>query len=1259
MATRKTDAAEDAAFDQAGATIIDTSVQDEAKASFLEYAYSVITSRALPDARDGLKPVHRRILFSMAEAGLRPDHAFVKSARVVGNCFVAGAKVHTPSGLRNIEDLVAGDLVTAPDGREVRVDVAYANPAQEIVRVTFASGHYLDVTPGQLFRVVQDDYSTRWVRADRLAGHRVVGFGCARQTVPRATQRPGAPEADYAYTLGLAVAEGSPAHRSRPADRRTRISMTEPAPLDRAQRWAASAGVPTSRRLLPAGQPNWKDQELVSFAWHPDLYAAVEPRSIDKVVPAQILSNRALWIPFLAGFLDGDGYVRDGRREIVFTSISEPLVRDLQGMLADLGVRSHRWTTTPGVGRPNPEIGMTVTGLDATVLAQAIAPQIEISYKRDALLRLADVEQGALYRHGDMLPGAALFAEFSDKHLGGGWYADASTGAKFRAALDASGPEIRYGKQVATGTALLDRDFPAMRAFQDGWTDKLDRIGSPLAPRVRDLLGSSFHAVVDVSPLPELAPTYDIQVDDPEHAFVVEGYVVHNCMGSYHPHGDSAIYDAMVRLTQDFALNMTLVEGHGNFGSPNDPPAASRYTECRLAPGAMLLVGELDEGTVDYVPNYDGSLEEPSVLPAAFPNLLVNGATGIAVGMATNMIPHNFGEAVAAARLVLAKPKSTLDDLMAVIPGPDLPTGGLLLGLDEVRKAHEDGKGTVRLRARTVIEPLDGSRGRMSIVVTELPYGVGTEKIIEKVKEETAKKRLQGISDVKDLSDRRNGTRLVVECKTGVNPAALLNELFRYTPLEVSFGISNLALVDGTPRTLGLRALLDLFLAHRFDVVTRRTRHRLDKAEARRHIVDGLLIALADIDAVVKVIRASKDTQEARTSLMVKFKLTDIQTGHILDMPLRRLVNLEVEQLNKEHGALTATIAACRKILDDDKELRKVVDKELAELLEQFPTPRRTELVAGDLKEVLAVAAAASAPIQVADDPTTVLLSATGLLARTPAATEEAQAARAKRGRAKHDTIAATVDTTARGQVLLLTSKGRAIKLDVLAIPALRDAPGTVTLAGAMPAREAANLTNDETVVGLAPLAGDGPGIAVGTRGGIVKVAAYDWPTRSDEFEFITLKDGDRVVSATPIGGNEDLVFVTSDASLLRFPAANVRAQGRTGGGMAGVKLAEGAHVVAFAPADAEAAHVVTGTGVSVKVTPLSAYPTKGRATGGVRAHRFLRGEDVLVFAHVGVEPVASSSAGEPVELPDVDMRRDGSGTPLPGALVVGAAKSR
>jgi DNA gyrase subunit A len=802
-------------------------------------------------------------------------------------------------------------------------------------------------------------------------------------------------------------------------------------------------------------------------------------------------------------------------------------------------------------------------------------------------------------------------------------------------------------------------------------------IDNPLSTEVEDSYLEYAYSVIHSRALPDardgLKPVHRRilwsmyeQGHRPDRGYVKSARVVGDVMGKYHPHGDVAIYDALVRLAQDFSLNAPLIDGHGNFGSPDDGPAASRYTEARMSREAMLLVGELGEGTVDFKPTYDGADQEPKVLPAAFPNLLVNGTSGIAVGMATNMIPHNLGEVVAAARHLITNPEADLDELMRFVPGPDLPTGGQLLGLDEVRRAYETGRGVVRMRARAQTGLLEGGRGRQAITVTELPYGVGTEKIIEAITDEVKGKmitagpkrgqrqaaRLVGIADVKDLTDREHGTRLVIECKVGVNPQALLADLYRLTPLETSFGINNLVLVDGQPQTLGLKALLEVFVQHRYDVVTRRTEYRRSKRQDRLHLVDGLLIALIDIDRVVAIIRGSDDAAAARTALMAEFSLSEIQANYILDTPLRRLTRFDRIELEEEQSRLRDEIAALSRILDNRDVLKQVVSDELASVTADFDGARRTTLIDGDLKEVLAASAPAG-PLEVADDPCQVILSATGLIARTAAESEEATEARRRSGRVKHDAVRAVIHSTARGRILLVTSRGRAFKTDVLPLPVLPEQIGTVSVRGGMSASELVPLEPGEKVVGLAPLTpGDSPGLAMGTRHGVVKVCAPEWPVRSDEFEVITLKDGDEVLQATWLtaAGTESLAFVTSDASLLRFPAKLVRPQGLKGGGMAGISLTPDAEVLTFNVVNtADDTHgepmVVTSTGTQVKLTPFASYPAKGRATGGVRVQRFLKGETQLTLAWVGPRPVGATTTGDPVELPEPDTRRDGSGT--------------
>src|SRR4051812_17866259 len=468
----------------------------------------------------------------------------------------------------------------------------------------------------------------------------------------------------------------------------------------------------------------------------------------------------------------------------------------------------------------------------------------------------------------------------------------------------------------------------------------------------------------------------------PDRGHVKCARVVGEVMGKLHPHGDSAIYDALVRLAQPWSMRMRLVDGHGNFGSlgGDDSPAAMRYTEARMSREAALMVASIDEETVDFRPNYDGQELEPEVLPAAFPNLLVNGGSGIAVGMATNMAPHNLGEVIAAARHLIKHPEADLDDLMRFVPGPDLPTGGKIVGLEGIRDAYETGRGTFRTRATAHIENV--TPRRRGIVVTELPYAVGPERVVEKIADLVRSKKLGGISDITDLTDRSQGLRLVIEIKNSFHPEAVLEELFRLTPMEETFGINNVCLVDGQPRTLGLRELLQVYVDHRLEVVRRRSTYRRTKAQDRLHLLEGLLLALLDIDEVIQVIRTSDDTSEARERLRQVFDLSEVQANYILDMQLRRLTRLSRIEVERERDELVELIAGLTAILDDDALLRRRVSNEAAGAARPPSPPRRTVL----LESAGVPAAAAAVPLEVPDSPCHVLMSSTGLVARTTSA---------------------------------------------------------------------------------------------------------------------------------------------------------------------------------------------------------------------------------------------------------------------------------
>lgn len=823
---------------------------------------------------------------------------------------------------------------------------------------------------------------------------------------------------------------------------------------------------------------------------------------------------------------------------------------------------------------------------------------------------------------------------------------------------------------------------------------------------------------------------------NPDRPYMKSARVVGEVMGKLHPHGDSAIYEAMVRLAQPFAMRLPLVDGHGNFGSLDDGPAASRYTEARMAQAALGMNANIGENTVDFTPNYDNKLQEPTVLPAAIPNLLVNGGSGIAVGMATNMATHNLGEVVAAAKHLMHHPDATLEELMRYVPGPDWPSGGVIVGRNGIREAYETGRGALTTRSVTHIENVTARK--KAIVVTELPFMVGPERVLERISEGVKNRKLEGISGAIDLTDRHNGTRLVIEIKTGFDPNAVLAQLLKYTPLQDNFTINNVALVNGRPHTMGLKEMLQVWVDHRRVVIRRRSEFRKKKALERLHLVEGLLLAMVDIDEVIQVIRSSDDADAAKTKLIAVFDLDEIQAQYILDLRLRRLTKMSRIELESERDDLKQRIEELDRILASAEALDNVVISEMDEAVATYGTPRRTVLLDedadGKLVPVVAhgddgvsasamaaaraaatvssaaadVAAAAKAAtkagednaaavaLQIDDEPCAVMLSATGLIARTSEdALERWENRSSADKRVKDDQIISIFPTTTRSSYGLITSAGRLIVAHVVELPVV-SADGPLHVTGGVHAEELIGMTEntdpirgERVIAAIAMPTADDSGdhaaepapLALGTRNGVIKRWNRESPTTMDSWSIIDLKDDDEVLAAAEARDEDRLVFVSTDSSLLTFDAKNVRPQGRTAGGMAGIRLAEGCSVAAFAviPANkvawnyeegdnglfsASGAVVLTVAGDSealpgtengsAKVTPLEMYPTKGRGTGGVRSQRFLKGQDTLILAFVGTYPVhASTEGGAGVELPKPDMRRDGSGTELSAPIAI------
>lgn len=754
----------------------------------------------------------------------------------------------------------------------------------------------------------------------------------------------------------------------------------------------------------------------------------------------------------------------------------------------------------------------------------------------------------------------------------------------------------------------------------------------------------------------------------PDKGHVKSSRVVGEVMGKLHPHGDAAIYDALVHLAQPFNLRVPLVDGHGNFGSPDDGPAAARYTEARLAKAALYLVEGLDEDTVDFVPNYDNQFMQPAVLPAAFPNLLVNGVSGIAVGVATNIPPHNVGETIAASIHLLDHPEASLEDLMRFCPGPDLPGGGVIVGTDGIKEAYETGRGIFVTRARATIEQVTARK--RGIVITELPYLVGPEKVAEKLKAAVTSGKVKGVSGWQDLSDRKNGLRLVIEVKNGFHPEAVLASLYKHTPLQESFGINSVALVNGEVKNLGLKDALRVFVDHRIDVTRRRSEYRLGKKQERLHLVDGLLIAVLNLDEVIEVIRTSDDSAAAKSRLISVFDLSEPQAEYILELKLRRLTKFSRLELEAEADELRAAIAELQQILASTERLHDVVRRELQETAQALSTPRRTLLLEEDGTEVAAtentpapsvgVTLTAEVPLEVPDEPCRIVWSATGEAVRINY-TEPFE-------RPQGIPIAGICETRTRGVFGVVTSSGFVVRLDTLTLPPAKtgESDGFWTFAGAPQLAATASLEAGETVVGILSLDEDET-VGMITESGVIKRMRPDYPTTQNRFPIINLEDADQLVYAGAAPDDSHLVLISTDAQLLRTPAGAIRPQGRNAGGVAGMNLKANTKVLsgAIVPEVEVAATIVATVAIvmdaipgtnqsSIKLTPLDRYPIKGRGGQGVRAQRFLKGEYALGKAFIGQDPlVALNDRGKLVPLPEINERRDASGTTLQTQIAV------
>lgn len=678
----------------------------------------------------------------------------------------------------------------------------------------------------------------------------------------------------------------------------------------------------------------------------------------------------------------------------------------------------------------------------------------------------------------------------------------------------------------------------------------------------------------------------------PDKPYKKSARIVGEVMGKYHPHGDSSIYDAMVRMAQDFSMRYPLVDGHGNFGSiDGDSAAAQRYTEARMSPFSMEMLRDIDKDTVDFTPNFDGEEKEPVVLPSRYPNLLVNGSNGIAVGMATNIPPHNLGEVIDATVHMIDEPECTVDDLMNYVKGPDFPTGAQILGRAGIREAYRTGMGKIRVRAVTEIE--ESRRGRYQIVVSEIPYGVNKARMIEKMAELVKDKRIEGISDIRDESSRE-GMRIVIELKKDVNPQIILNKLYKHTSLQENFGCIMIALVDGEPKLLNLRDILEEYLKFQKEVITRRTKFDLKKAEARAHILEGYIIALDNIDEIIRIIRSSYN--DAQQKLMERFGLSEIQAKAILDMRLARLQGLEREKIENEYQEIRERIAYFKKILADEHELMNVIKEELLAVKEKWGDERRTKLVA-DVGEI-------EDEDLVAEENVAITLTHLGYIKRVPMDNYKAQH-RGGKGitgltTRENDFVKDLIMTSTHDHLMFFTSLGKVYKLKAYQIPeASRTAKGT-------PVVNFLNISQDERVSSVIPVGqpeeGETSYLTQITKLGRIKrtLLSEFRSNRANGLIAINLKDGDSLVDVKQTRGSDELIVVTKFGKSIRFREEDVRAMGRDTSGVRAILLEEGDEVVSMSIVDPEKSLLTVTENGFGKRTPLEEYKLQIRGGKGI-----------------------------------------------------------
>ncbi len=1226
--------------------INDILIEDSIKGSYLDYSMSVIIGRALPDARDGLKPVHRRILYAMSDLNLSFRSPYKKSARIVGDCLVAGSLVSTTRGLIAIEDVEVGDKVYTQKGIKPVTELFY-QPEQPLLKVTPEINIFENrVTLGHKFKTFNNDLKYEFKESRNLTKDDYLIMQPSLIDIKDNYSK------DETYALGMFLSDGN-IDRYRDMNylnfANSQIEVLEYI----RDIFAVNVKLHKSKTTNTLKISSKKSSKAFLEKFDITKYS----HNIDINSTIMSFSNKSL-LSFVSGFIDGDGFIRDnGKNEIVITSVSYQFLRKLGILLFDrFGVVSNIIKSSNKGDIyiiDNKEItsnyncyNLTFTGSNAYFFKGKL--KLINQKKRDRLEALKESNSPTLTSY---LPYFAkkVFDIFSQRHLGAGWYKD-ENGKKFRLGIKyKNGNKIRYAKELSDNIRLYSDSIEELNILE-----KLKRLDIKLYEHLKYIVDNKirFIKVKKVKKIKDEI-TYDFTVED-EHEFFVNGVISSNCIGKYHPHGDNSVYDALVRMAQDFSMRIPLVDGQGNFGSiDGDNAAAMRYTEARMSRVAEDILADIDKDTVDFVANYDDSLSEPDVLPSRVPNLLVNGSSGIAVGMATNIPPHRLDEIVDAHLFRLDNPNCEIEDILEIIKGPDFPTAGIIFGKKGINDAYTTGRGRIKVRAKTHIEQ-KGSRE--VIVIDELPYQVNKSRLIENIASLVRDKHIEGLSEIRDESDR-DGIRVVIELKRDAMSDIVLNHLFKSTQMQVTFGIIMLAIVNKEPKVFNILELLDLFLRHRKTIIIRRTIFDLEKAKAKAHILEGLLKAVDNIDKVIKIIRQSKDSESAREALEVNFDLLTIQAKSILEMKLRKLTGLEIDNIKDELEVLKEDIEYLNSILKSEEILNGIIKDELIAVRDKYSTPRLTEIVDDyddiDIEDLIP------------NEPMVVTITHNGYVKRisTKAYEKQKRGGKGKTAVTTHDDdfiekffISNTHDT-----LLFITNLGQLYWLKVYRIPeGSRVAKGKAVV-------NLIQLQENEKIMAIIPTNdfADDKSLVFFTKNGTVKRTALSefGNVRIKGVRAIVLEDGDEIVKADiALPTSKYLMIFTSAGQVIRFDIEKTRNQGRSTKGVRGIKFKKDDDFVVDADViESEEQEILTVSEKGIgKRTEVEAYRLTNRAGSGVISMKLSNRTGQKVIGNVIVDEnqdlMALTSAGKMIRVDMQTIRKAGRNTS--GVTIVNVDKS-